>query len=90
MVGAARRHPWHENCCFDVVKTEVEPALSAREEGMMKVYPPVVERRKPEREHVLELPVPPPLKPEPRAESEETPGGEVILDLFQEDDPFLI
>ena len=56
----------------------------------MKVYLPVVERRRQEREHVLELPVPPILEPEPQAESDEPTGGEVILDLFHEDDPFVI
>ena len=56
----------------------------------MKIHLPIVERRRPEREQVLELPVPPPPEPEPQAESDEHQGGEVILDLFHEDDPFVI
>tara|TARA_B100000676_G_scaffold286420_1_gene315990 strand:+ start:211 stop:429 length:219 start_codon:yes stop_codon:yes gene_type:complete len=59
-------------------------------EGNMKVYLPVVERRRSDREHVLELPVPPPPEPKPQAEPEEAGGGEVVLDLFHEDDPFVI
>lgn len=56
----------------------------------MKVYLPLVERRRSERENVLELPVPPPPEPTPQAEGEESAVGEVILDLFHEDDPFVI
>ncbi|MEC7752207.1 MAG: hypothetical protein VX405_11965 [Myxococcota bacterium] len=56
----------------------------------MKVYLPIADRPKREREHVLELPVPPRREPEPKADQDEPMGGEVILDLFQDDDPFVI
>jgi hypothetical protein len=59
----------------------------------MRVYPPNVRRPTQRKEAVLELeiPAPPPPAREEKARPAGRPaGGEIIFDLFGNDDPFAI